>query len=181
MKSRIVIDINEENRPVVVIDCVDSEDLRDKTVLRFLQSFGGCSFAKFKFDNSFTRNHGEPVNRKAIISPLNENDFKEEQRAHDAVEAMGAPVETVEEVVGRSLHIKFEFSKRLLDGGFEISCIPEWGNCFQYVVHARDEWEQGEFERYSERELVNHAVWQILRSAIYREVAAATATKAGKN
>lgn len=42
MKSRISIDIDDfENKPIIKIEYIPSDDLRDKTVKKFLEGFGG--------------------------------------------------------------------------------------------------------------------------------------------
>ena len=43
MKSRISIDVNEKNQPLIKVECRPSEDLRDKMVQRFKEGFGGVS------------------------------------------------------------------------------------------------------------------------------------------
>lgn len=40
MKSRITIDVDYENQPIIKIEYLESEDVRDKLVKRFLESFG---------------------------------------------------------------------------------------------------------------------------------------------
>jgi len=40
MKSKITIDLDEDNQPVIKISKQFSEDVRDKMVVRFLESFG---------------------------------------------------------------------------------------------------------------------------------------------
>ncbi len=40
MNSRITIDVNENNQPVIKIQYKDSTDVRDKLVKIFLESFG---------------------------------------------------------------------------------------------------------------------------------------------
>lgn len=50
MNSRISIDVNEDNQPVIMIDYVDSADVRDKLVRRFMQGFGEESnFARIEY------------------------------------------------------------------------------------------------------------------------------------
>jgi len=43
MKSRISIDVDEDNQPVIKIEYSPSEDVRDKLVKKFLETFGSAS------------------------------------------------------------------------------------------------------------------------------------------
>ena|SRR5687768_1755303 len=43
MKSKITIDLAEDNQPIIQINYVPSEDVRDKMVKRFLETFGHSS------------------------------------------------------------------------------------------------------------------------------------------
>lgn len=73
MKSRISIDMDWDNQPIIKIEYNESEDVRDKMVKRFMETFGGESyFATFFFDNSIQ----EMANRKATIRPLNTSELK---------------------------------------------------------------------------------------------------------
>lgn len=50
MKSRISIDLDESNNPIIKIEYAHSDDVRDKMVKRFLEGFSGDSaWAKFQF------------------------------------------------------------------------------------------------------------------------------------
>jgi len=50
MKSKVTIDVDNDNQPVIKIEYSPSEDVRDKLVKRFLESFGGESrWAEFYF------------------------------------------------------------------------------------------------------------------------------------
>lgn len=51
MLSTIKIDVDEDNRPIIVINYQESEDIRDKLVKRFLEKLNGSSFASVKFDS----------------------------------------------------------------------------------------------------------------------------------
>lgn len=60
MKSRIHIDVDEDNQPIITINYVASEDVKDKLVKKFMETFGSqSSWAEFKFtsavDNSDCR------------------------------------------------------------------------------------------------------------------------------
>lgn len=75
MRSRISIDLAEDNQPVIKIEYNESDDVRDKMVKRFMESFGGTSyFATFFFDNSV---HDLTANRKAVIRPIKPEELKE--------------------------------------------------------------------------------------------------------
>lgn len=53
MKSRITIDVDYDNQPIIKIEWVESEDVRDKLVKRFLEAFGGKSiFANFYYNHT---------------------------------------------------------------------------------------------------------------------------------
>lgn len=43
MKSKITIDLAEDNQPIIQINYIPSEDVRDKMIKRFLETFGHSS------------------------------------------------------------------------------------------------------------------------------------------
>lgn len=50
MKSKITIEIDHDNQPILVIEYLPSQDVRDSLVKRFLETFGGRSeYASFRF------------------------------------------------------------------------------------------------------------------------------------
>ena len=52
MKSKLTIDLDFDNQPIIKIDYVPSEDVRDKMVKRFLESFGSSSaWARLKYED----------------------------------------------------------------------------------------------------------------------------------
>lgn len=70
MKSKITIDMDWDNQPIIKIEYNESEDVRDKMVKRFMETFGSDSyFATFFFDNTISE-MTERANRKAQIRPL---------------------------------------------------------------------------------------------------------------
>lgn len=76
MKSRITIDVDYSNQPVIRIEWVQSEDVRDKLVKRFLEAFGSQStFASFYYINSSGSNNSTaeivPISSEAS-KPLSE-------------------------------------------------------------------------------------------------------------
>jgi len=72
MESRISIDVAPDNQPIIKIDYKPSEDVRDKLVKRFMETFGGQSiFATFHFQN----NGHEQSNTQSVIRPLPTSDF----------------------------------------------------------------------------------------------------------
>lgn len=67
MKSRVSIDVDHDNQPVIKIEHSQSEDVRDKLVKKFLTSFGGESrWAEFYFTDNSMGN----VNSTALVRPL---------------------------------------------------------------------------------------------------------------
>lgn len=79
MKSRITIDVDHDNQPIIKIEYSASEDVRDKLVKRFLETFGGDSkWAEFAFINGIPEAiHGQ-VNSTAIVRPITPHQLKDE-------------------------------------------------------------------------------------------------------
>jgi hypothetical protein len=79
MKSKIQIDIDHDNQPIIRIDYIQSEDVRDKMVKRFLETFGSeVCWAKFQYEG-----HGVDligVNSRAIVRPICAYDLPEESK-----------------------------------------------------------------------------------------------------
>jgi hypothetical protein len=72
MKSRITVDIADDNQPVIRIDYQESEDVRDKLVKRFIESFGAEStFASFYYINRLE------TNNMAEIRPIGPKEARE--------------------------------------------------------------------------------------------------------
>lgn len=72
MLSRISIDVDGDNQPIIKIEYKPSDDVRDKLVKKFMETFGGQSvFATFHFQNSPL----EQSNSLALIRPLPVRDF----------------------------------------------------------------------------------------------------------
>lgn len=70
MKSRITIDLDWDNQPIIKIEYSPSEDVRDKMVKKFLETFGGSSmWAQF----SYTWGPDESSSRVAIVRPIPQN------------------------------------------------------------------------------------------------------------
>ena len=68
MKSRITIDVDYDNQPIILIDYQESDDVRDKLVKRFLEGFGGESvFAHFQYT---TQGFAHESNRFSKIRPM---------------------------------------------------------------------------------------------------------------
>lgn len=77
MKSKIFIDVDHDNQPIIKIDYNPSEDVRDKLVKKFLETFGAeVCWAQFNYveDRSMPFNHGE---KSAIIRPICAYDLPE--------------------------------------------------------------------------------------------------------
>lgn len=78
MKSRITIDVNEDNQPIIKIEYNSSDDVRDKLVKRFLEAFGGEScWAHFTFLNWASDNKDE-INREAKLTPIKPDQLHEQ-------------------------------------------------------------------------------------------------------
>lgn len=78
MESRISIDLDWDNQPIIRIDYKPSEDVRDKMVKRFMESFGDPSgltstLATFFFSNTAI----EQSNTTATIRPLPIKEFEQ--------------------------------------------------------------------------------------------------------
>lgn len=70
MKSKISIDVDWDNQPIIKIEYEDSPDVRDKLVKRFMETFAGEScWATFYFDQGVTEMM-DKVNRKAKVRPI---------------------------------------------------------------------------------------------------------------
>lgn len=51
MKSKIAIDLDFDNQPIIEINYLPSEDVRDKMIKKFLESFGVSSvWARLKYE-----------------------------------------------------------------------------------------------------------------------------------
>lgn len=75
MKSKITIEIDDDNQPIIKINYVESEDVRDSLVKRFLDTFGSeVCWAKFNYIN-----YSLP-NKKAILRPISAYDLPEEAK-----------------------------------------------------------------------------------------------------
>lgn len=75
MKSKVTIDIDWDNQPVIRIEYNESDDVRDKMVKRFMESFRGDScWATFTFENTVSN---LTANRHAIIRPIPPAELKD--------------------------------------------------------------------------------------------------------
>lgn len=80
MKSKLTIDLDHDNQPVIKIDYFYSEDVRDKMVKRFLETFGGDScWAAFRYENDNTAPYGS-TDRTAVIRPICNYDLPDESK-----------------------------------------------------------------------------------------------------
>lgn len=80
MLSKLMIDLDHDNQPIIKIDYRASDDVRDKMVKRFLETFGGGSaWAQFHFDH--WQPDQENPNRYAIIRPIPVNRLTEEGKS----------------------------------------------------------------------------------------------------
>lgn len=73
MKSRVSIDVDQDNQPIIKIEYIPSEDVRDKLVKKFLESFGSVSaWAR----TIYLHNPDAPViNNTMIIRPIPANEL----------------------------------------------------------------------------------------------------------
>lgn len=76
MKSRISIevDFNNGNSPVIQILQASSDDVRDKLIQSFTESFSGSSWCNIRWQD-----HQDGVNR-IIISPITNHMLKEQSK-----------------------------------------------------------------------------------------------------
>lgn len=71
MKSKITIDLDHDNQPVIKINYQHSDDVRDKMVKRFLESFTeDITVAAFRYEA-----HGGDEST-SVLRPLDKSDFK---------------------------------------------------------------------------------------------------------
>lgn len=72
MKSKIIIDIDYDNQPIIRINYEESEDVRDGLVKRFLETFGHeSSYASFRF----VYNGDNSLNAYARLRPIKPEDM----------------------------------------------------------------------------------------------------------
>lgn len=73
MKSKITIDVDLDNQPVIKIEYSASEDVRDKLVKKFLDTFAGESqWSEFLFLNTSK----EGVNSTSLLRPIPPHAFE---------------------------------------------------------------------------------------------------------
>jgi hypothetical protein len=76
MKSKITIDVDQDNTPIIKVEYIPSEDVRDKLVKKFLEAFGSYSCWAHTF---FIHNENAPVvNNTMIVRPISSDDLKEQ-------------------------------------------------------------------------------------------------------
>lgn len=80
MNSRITIDVNQDNQPIIKIEYRESNDVRDKLVKRFLDGFGTDSnWARFEFSEYLPG-----VGHNAVITPISKVTLEEEAKTMQA-------------------------------------------------------------------------------------------------
>lgn len=78
MKSKLTIDLAEDNQPIIRIEYNPSEDVRDKMVKRFLETFGGAScWARFQYIDWAYAPDNPILNRVAELRPLSPDQLQE--------------------------------------------------------------------------------------------------------
>jgi hypothetical protein len=71
MKSRITIDVDYDNQPIIKVEYTESDDVRDKLVKKFMESFGTQSYlATFYYEGTV-----KTPNSLAIVRPLPAKEF----------------------------------------------------------------------------------------------------------
>lgn len=74
MKSKISIDVDFDNQPIIKIEYEESPDVRDTLVKKFLETFEGDSrWAQFLFRNG---PYSKVVNKIAEIRPIPPKELK---------------------------------------------------------------------------------------------------------
>lgn len=69
MKSKVKFDLSIENKPIILAEIEESEDVRDKIAYRFSKAIGYESlFGYIKFND-----HENVTGRAMIIEPINDN------------------------------------------------------------------------------------------------------------
>jgi len=72
MKSKICIDLDDDNQPIIKIRYENSEDVRDKMVKKFLETFGGDSclatfiFQEYRSDHSISTSKIRPIKASEV-------------------------------------------------------------------------------------------------------------------
>lgn len=81
MKSRISIDVDYDNQPIIKIEYSPSEDVRDKLVKKFFESFGGQStWANFYFSQPPLPDSKAifgQSNSQAVVRPIHVHELKD--------------------------------------------------------------------------------------------------------
>lgn len=73
MKSRVSIDVDHDNQPIIKIEYQDSPDVRDKLVKKFLETFGNASaWSRTQWLQSST------LDQVATIRPIAPDDLGKE-------------------------------------------------------------------------------------------------------
>ena len=65
MKSKITIDVDQDNQPIIKVEYSESDDVRDKLVKRFIENFGHNSNSA-RVEWGFTK---APYTQTLEISP----------------------------------------------------------------------------------------------------------------
>jgi len=106
MKSKITIEIDHDNQPIIRIAYEYSPDVRDTLVKRFLESFGSdACWSKFYYDN---HDPNQP-NKHAILRPICAVDLPEEAKVMNAAAQQhleiqnGFPQGTFEKPIGPTI------------------------------------------------------------------------------
>src|SRR5689334_7872403 len=80
MKSRISIDVDYDNQPIIKVEYVESEDVRDKLVGRFLRAFNGLSGASV-WATAYNYGHNPHTrSTELVITPIPTSDLTEQSK-----------------------------------------------------------------------------------------------------
>jgi hypothetical protein len=89
MKSKITIDVDEDNAPIIKVEYVPSEDVRDKLVKKFLEDFGSAfCWARAKYIYS---SDAPVINNTVIIRPIQLGQLEEEAQEMISLKKLMAP------------------------------------------------------------------------------------------
>lgn len=83
MKSRITIDLDYDNQPIIKVEYTPSPDVRDSMVKRFLEKFGGeSSWAKMTYTQYASLHSNGVFGAECIaqIRPICNHDLPEESK-----------------------------------------------------------------------------------------------------
>lgn len=109
MKSKITIEIDHDNQPIIVIEYLPSLDVRDTLVKRFLETFGGKSeYASFRFVYTPASFEGS----KARVRPIAPREM--EGAAQNIIEVMTGRQGSDGHMNGSNMDVRFDEQIQLI-------------------------------------------------------------------